>query len=95
MKDEETQTTAPAATTQKEGLCGGLFGRGRYKIWVLGAIVLLALWSMFTTSVTLKWSAVNLKHSSDAFDLSIHGDLDVLVHIFLVLCYFLCVYRLL
>ncbi|XP_022875426.1 uncharacterized protein LOC111393890 [Olea europaea var. sylvestris] len=78
MKDEETQTTAPAATSQKEGFCGGLFGRGRYKIWVLGAIVLLALWSMFTTSVTLKWSAVNLKHSSDALDLSIHGDLDVL-----------------
>ncbi|KAL2489380.1 hypothetical protein Fot_42672 [Forsythia ovata] len=78
MKDEATQITAAIATTQKEGFCGGLFGRGRYKIWVLGAIVLLALWSMFTTSVTLKWSTVNLKHSSDGLDSTIHGDLDVL-----------------
>ncbi|XP_073127379.1 uncharacterized protein [Henckelia pumila] len=56
----------------------GLFGRGKYKLWALAVIILLALWSMFTGSVTLKWSAVDLKSSSHELDPSIHGDLDVL-----------------
>lgn len=56
----------------------GLFGKGRYKFWALAAILLLAFWSMFTGSVTLKWSAGNLARASDDIDAPIHGDLDVL-----------------
>lgn len=55
-----------------------LFSRGRYKIWVLAAILLLAFWSMFTGTVTLKWSAGNLNRLSDDIDAPIHDDLDVL-----------------
>ncbi|KAG2646729.1 uncharacterized protein LOC120694448 [Panicum virgatum] len=37
-----------------------LFGKGRYKAWALAAIALLALWSMFAASVTLRWSSREL-----------------------------------
>uniref|UniRef100_A0A804MSQ7 Uncharacterized protein n=1 Tax=Zea mays TaxID=4577 RepID=A0A804MSQ7_MAIZE len=37
-----------------------LFGKGRYKVWALAAIALLALWSMFAASVTLRLSSVDL-----------------------------------
>ncbi|CAN6168750.1 unnamed protein product [Urochloa humidicola] len=37
-----------------------LFGKGRYKTWALAAIALLALWSMFAASVTLRWSSGEL-----------------------------------
>ncbi|KAL8514403.1 hypothetical protein ACS0TY_013494 [Phlomoides rotata] len=81
MREEESgrpqtspssSSTIAAATVKKEE---GLFGRGKYKLWALAAITLLALWSMFTGTVTLKWSDVNLQPSSDPF---IHADLDVL-----------------
>ena len=49
-------------------------GKKHYKLWVLAAIVLVALWFMFTGSVTLKWS-----RDSDDFDSAILDDLDVLV----------------
>ncbi|KAH6765061.1 polyol transporter [Perilla frutescens var. hirtella] len=91
MRDEEGQKvqTNPSSSSstngagnmsvKKEG-CGleGLFGRGKYKLWALGAITLLAVWSMFTGTVTLKWSDVNLKHISTDLDPSLHSDLDVL-----------------
>ncbi|KAK4387526.1 hypothetical protein Sango_2359200 [Sesamum angolense] len=73
MRDEEAQkpwtspTSTPAASfsTKKDGsVFEGVCGRGRYKLWALGAIFLLAVWSMFTGSVTLKSSAVNIKHPS-------------------------------
>ncbi|KAF9609430.1 hypothetical protein IFM89_016230 [Coptis chinensis] len=58
---------------------GSIFGKGRYKFWALAAILLLAFWSMFTGTVTLKWSAGNLNHiSDDLLDSPIHEDLDVL-----------------
>ncbi|KAK6115361.1 hypothetical protein DH2020_007630 [Rehmannia glutinosa] len=93
MRDEESQKpqTTPSSSsssstnsaasfnTKRDGSgFEGLFGRGKYKLWALTAITLLALWSMFTGSVTLKWSAVNLKLSSHDLDPSIHADLDVL-----------------
>ncbi|PIN06731.1 hypothetical protein CDL12_20718 [Handroanthus impetiginosus] len=91
MRDEEAQrpqttsngssssTSSPASLSVKNGSgFVGLFGRGKYKLWVLGAIILLALWSMFTGSVTLKWSAVNLRQSSQDLDPSINGDIDIL-----------------
>ncbi|CAL5085514.1 unnamed protein product [Urochloa decumbens] len=37
-----------------------LFGKGRYKAWALAAIALLALWSIFAASVTLRWSSGEL-----------------------------------
>ncbi|CAA7393654.1 unnamed protein product [Spirodela intermedia] len=56
----------------------GFLGRGRYKFWALAAIILLAFWSMFTGTVTLKWSAGNLNHITDDIDVPIYEDLDVL-----------------
>ncbi|KAJ1419711.1 hypothetical protein SESBI_14844 [Sesbania bispinosa] len=53
-------------------------GKGHYKFWVLAAIILLALWSMFTGSLTLKWSAGNLTRFSHDFDSTTLDDLDVL-----------------
>ncbi|XP_027095025.1 uncharacterized protein [Coffea arabica] len=89
MKDEEAQTTttsAAASTTtnaavnKKEGSSEvGFLGRSRYKFWALAAILLLAFWSMFTGSVTLKWSSVHLNHvSDDLFGSPLHHDLDIL-----------------
>ncbi|CAI9116726.1 OLC1v1017955C1 [Oldenlandia corymbosa var. corymbosa] len=84
MKDEEAQTTSAnggTAANKKEGSSSeaGLFGgRGKYKFWALAAILLLAFWSMFTGSVTLKWSAGHLTHGSDDLDSPMHRDLDIL-----------------
>ncbi|KAK3030553.1 hypothetical protein RJ639_039583 [Escallonia herrerae] len=58
---------------------GGLFGRTRYKFWALAAILLLAMWSMLTGSVTLEWSAANLALLSGDLDSPFHDDLDILV----------------
>ncbi|KZV34238.1 hypothetical protein F511_21723 [Dorcoceras hygrometricum] len=82
MKDEESQkaqTTNTSFSIKKYGQgFEELFSRGKYKFWALAAIVLLAFWSMFTGSVTLKFSAVDLKLSSHDSDSSTHADLDVL-----------------
>lgn len=64
---------------KKESSDSNLFGKGRYKFWALAAILLLAFWSMFTGTVTLRWSAGNLNSLSDDLDAPIHDDLDVLV----------------
>ncbi|KAF2324564.1 hypothetical protein GH714_015287 [Hevea brasiliensis] len=63
MKDDDAPTiisipaTAATATrAKKDASDGALFGKTRYKFWVLAAILLLAFWTMFTGSVTLKWS---------------------------------------
>ncbi|KAL7602364.1 uncharacterized protein LOC111894843 [Lactuca sativa] len=58
---------------------GGLFSKTRYKFWAITAILLLALWSMFTGSVTLRWSgAGNISNPlSDSFDSPVR-DLDIL-----------------
>ncbi|XP_022751377.1 uncharacterized protein LOC111300039 isoform X2 [Durio zibethinus] len=84
MKDDDTlpTTTATATATtvnvKKESSDSSLFGRGRYKFWALAAILLLAFWSMFTGTVTLRWFAGNLNRLSDDLDSPIHDDLDVL-----------------
>ncbi|KAL3514628.1 hypothetical protein ACH5RR_027345 [Cinchona calisaya] len=85
MKDEEAQTTTTNAATanKKEGSSsegGGFLGRGKYKLWALAAIILLAFWSMFTGSVTLKWSSVHLNNvSGDLLDSPLlHHHLDIL-----------------
>jgi hypothetical protein len=52
------------------GAEAALLGKGRYKVWALAAIALLALWSMSAASVSLRWSS-----SGDLA--SIYGDMDV------------------
>ncbi|PON60299.1 hypothetical protein TorRG33x02_285210 [Trema orientale] len=56
----------------------GFFGKSSYKFWVLAAVLLLAFWSMFTGSVTLKWSAGNLSRIYDDFSSPSYDDLDIL-----------------
>lgn len=70
MKDKETFPIA-----KKEASDSGLFGRGSYKFWALAAMLLLAFWSMFTGTVSLRWSGT-LTTFSHA---SLHDHLDVLV----------------
>ncbi|KAB2036645.1 hypothetical protein ERO13_D03G015700v2 [Gossypium hirsutum] len=79
MKDDDTlPTTTATANLKKESSDSCLFGRGRYKFWAFAAILLLAFWSMFTGTVTLRWSAGNLNRLSDDIGSPIHDDLDVL-----------------
>ncbi|KAJ0040152.1 hypothetical protein Pint_28256 [Pistacia integerrima] len=77
MKDDDN---LPATTinVKKESSDLSILGKGRYKVWALAAILLLALWSMFTGTVTLRWSAGNLNRFIDDLDSPIHDDLDVL-----------------
>lgn len=80
MKDDESvPTTTTLNVTKKESSDSSAFGKGRYKFWALAAILLLAFWSMFTGTVTLRWSAGNLNRLSDDLGSPIHDDLDVLV----------------
>lgn len=73
-----TPSTTVSSHSRKENSNPTLFGRGRYKFWALAAILLLAFWSMFTGTVTLRWSAGNLSRFSDEFDIPLYDDLDVL-----------------
>ncbi|XP_078430408.1 polyol transporter, putative (DUF1195) [Wolffia australiana] len=56
----------------------GFFGRGKYKFWLLFAIVLLAFWSLFTGTVTLHWSAGDLNSLAGDVPLPMYDDIDVL-----------------
>lgn len=80
MKDEDGLPTSTTASAKKESSDSSVvLGKGRYKFWALAAILLLAFWSMFTGTVTLRWSAGNLNRLSDDLDSPIRDDLDVLV----------------
>uniref|UniRef100_A0A7N0UC20 Uncharacterized protein n=1 Tax=Kalanchoe fedtschenkoi TaxID=63787 RepID=A0A7N0UC20_KALFE len=76
MKDDDDLPVTSAA--KRDSAEASLFGRGRYKFWALAAILLLAFWSMFTGTITLRWSAGNLNRISDDSDTRISDDLDVL-----------------
>ncbi|KAA0065244.1 Aldehyde dehydrogenase [Cucumis melo var. makuwa] len=52
--------------------------KARYKFWALAAILLLAFWSMFTGSVSLKWSAGTFARFYDGPLKPIFDDLDIL-----------------
>jgi hypothetical protein len=81
MKDEDALPTSTTSIIKKENtIDSGLFGKGRYKFWALAAILLLAFWSMFTGTVSLRWSG-NLNSLTTDIDTPIHDDLDVLVSI--------------
>ncbi|WOK92285.1 hypothetical protein Cni_G00976 [Canna indica] len=71
-------TTAAMASPKRHSptaaAAGHSQGKRRYKLWALGAILLLALWSMLTGTVTLKRSAVR---PSDDLGPALE-DLDVL-----------------
>lgn len=88
MRDDDLPISTPTApsssftTSKKETSYFAIFGRGRYKFWAFAAISLLALWSMFTGTVTLRWSAGNLNAISDDIDIPLPEDLDVLVRTF-------------
>ncbi|XP_071735274.1 uncharacterized protein [Rutidosis leptorrhynchoides] len=68
------------SNNRKETLYANLFRRSRYKFWAFAAIILLAFWSMFTGTVTLRLSVGNLNRLSD--DITggppIYDDFDVL-----------------
>uniref|UniRef100_A0A7N0TXS8 Uncharacterized protein n=1 Tax=Kalanchoe fedtschenkoi TaxID=63787 RepID=A0A7N0TXS8_KALFE len=55
-----------------------IFSRVGYKAWVLAAILLLALWSMFAGTIHLKRAAGNLNPSSEHIDSVLRDDHDVL-----------------
>ncbi|XP_050157784.1 uncharacterized protein LOC126631698 [Malus sylvestris] len=88
MKDNDPPTliTIPSSTAiRKEASSSSSSSKTRvfldkngYKFWALAAILLLAFWSMFTGSVTLKWSTGNLSHLSDDLDIPTFDDLDIL-----------------
>jgi hypothetical protein len=81
MKDEDALPTSTTSIIKKENtIDSGLFGKGRYKFWALASILLLAFWSMFTGTVSLRWSG-NLNSLTTDIDTPIHDDLDVLVSI--------------
>ncbi|KAG7020520.1 hypothetical protein SDJN02_17205 [Cucurbita argyrosperma subsp. argyrosperma] len=74
MKSEFSPTMA---APNKETPCF-LSRKARYKFWALAAILLLAFWSMFTGSVSLKWSAATLAKLYDGPRKPIFDDLDIL-----------------
>ncbi|KAK7321751.1 hypothetical protein VNO77_32655 [Canavalia gladiata] len=79
MKEEHPTDTLPLtitnSKTKTETSEGVSFGKGHYKFWLLAVIILLSLWSIFTASLSLKWSAPNLTRN---FHPSTLRDLDVL-----------------
>ncbi|KAG5033890.1 hypothetical protein AAZX31_04G032200 [Glycine max] len=57
-----------------DGDSGNTNSKRHLLLWILAAVILIALWSMFAGSVTLKWSLSN----NDDLDSTILEDLDVL-----------------
>ncbi|CAA7013604.1 unnamed protein product [Microthlaspi erraticum] len=77
MKFAESQTLLPVRKTANGGLLNQNRKRAGYKLWVLIAVLLLALGSMLTGSVSLK--GIGLFHSADGkFGFPVGDDLDVL-----------------
>jgi hypothetical protein len=78
---QATKITIPANSCSVGGGAeAALLGKGRYKVWALAAIALLALWSMSAASVSLRWSAGDLAaFGSGDLDAPLHDDLDSLV----------------
>ncbi|KAH8489842.1 hypothetical protein Peur_058739 [Populus x canadensis] len=78
-----TSTSTPTTTTttvliKRESSESSLPCKTRYKFWVLSAILLLAFWSMFTGSITLKWSTGDLSQHPDNLGFQTQDDVDIL-----------------
>ncbi|CAM0873321.1 unnamed protein product [Alopecurus aequalis] len=75
---QASKITIPASSTGG-GAEAALLGKGRYKVWALAAIALLALWSMSAASVSLRWSAGDLAaFGSGDLEVPLRDDLDSL-----------------
>ncbi|KAJ0703460.1 hypothetical protein HanPI659440_Chr14g0551281 [Helianthus annuus] len=83
MRDESplpvsttTHSHSSSSLNKKETLDSSVHRRGRYKFWILSAILLLAFWSIFT----LHLSVANLNRLSHEFAGSspLYDDFDVL-----------------
>ncbi|KAJ1296726.1 hypothetical protein BS78_01G324400 [Paspalum vaginatum] len=72
-----TKIAMPASAAG--GAEAAVLGKGRYKVWALAAIALLALWSMSAASVSLRWSSSgDLAAFSGDLDVPLRDDLDSL-----------------
>ena len=81
----------PKANSKKEHSESVLFGRGRYKFYAFAALLLLAFWSMFTGTVTLRLSIGNLNRLSEDLGVRNYDHLDALVPLsFLISSSLLC-----
>ncbi|RWW00999.1 hypothetical protein BHE74_00014143 [Ensete ventricosum] len=72
----ESLLSSATASPRRASPSGPFLSRGRYKLWALAAVLLLALWSMLAGTFTLKWSA---RRPSDDLDGPLLEDVDVLV----------------
>ncbi|KAK8995620.1 hypothetical protein V6N11_075886 [Hibiscus sabdariffa] len=66
------------ANLKKGSSDSSLFGNCQYQCWALALILFFAFWSMFTGTITLRWSAGNLNRLSDVLDSPFPDDLDAL-----------------
>uniref|UniRef100_A0A0E0D241 Uncharacterized protein n=1 Tax=Oryza meridionalis TaxID=40149 RepID=A0A0E0D241_9ORYZ len=76
-----TKITIPYSAAAGAGEAGPPFGKGRYKVWALAAIALLALWSMSAASASLRWSSGRFllaATASEDLDAPLLDDLDSL-----------------
>ncbi|KAI3832295.1 hypothetical protein MKW92_031110 [Papaver armeniacum] len=98
MNEENPPTTTTTTSKKKKkesglitdnnnlngNIINPLLGKGKFKFWVLAAIVLLAFCSIFTGTITLKWSSSsggilnNFSQDDDFINSPILDDLDVL-----------------
>ncbi|WZZ76848.1 hypothetical protein YC2023_088218 [Brassica napus] len=76
MKEGDALPTT--ANSKKEHSETVLFGRGRYKFYAFAALLLLAFWSMFTGTVTLRLSTGNLNRLSEDLGVRNYDHLDAL-----------------
>ncbi|XP_013748047.1 uncharacterized protein LOC106450798 [Brassica napus] len=75
MKEDDVFPT----NQKKDSSDSVLFGRGRYKFFAFAALMLLAFWSMFTGTVTLRLSTEDLNRLSEDIGIPTnHESLDVL-----------------
>ncbi|XP_013633056.1 PREDICTED: uncharacterized protein LOC106338681 [Brassica oleracea var. oleracea] len=79
MKEDDVLPAATATNQKKDSSDSVLFGRGRYKFFAFAALMLLAFWSMFTGTVTLRLSTEDLNRLSEDIGIPTnHESLDVL-----------------
>ncbi|CAG7885274.1 hypothetical protein BRARA_K01304 [Brassica rapa] len=78
MKEDDALPTTATANSKKEHSESVLFGRGRYKFYAFAALLLLAFWSMFTGTVTLRLSTGNLNRLSEDLRVRNYDHLDAL-----------------